>query len=268
MKIRLPKGKLFSSRRYGQYGTYMTWNMLETLALLAQPPSDDKPIWTARTISKAVKMSYQPALLMLERMKKKNWVEWGKDENGKQSWIVTPTGIDALILSLHHHVNFELRPGDPVTPTIQKIVFRARRVLKKLKFYGWQDIQARECLINYRIEKIEWAISKAERKIVENKGAYTRALIENGNMDERRCRVYVMRACPDINEGLLEMVVKEALRTSDPFEAVQKTIRILKGHMGKPDKDLNKRDLEEVMFALYKYGKVKSSARALQRFAG
>jgi DNA-binding MarR family transcriptional regulator len=268
MKQRLPKGKLFSSRRYGRYGNYVTWNMMEALAILSQPPSDKSIAWTSKSIAEAVKMAKQPALLMLERMKEKGWVEWGKNENNKRSWVVTPTGTDALYRELHRHMNFEMNAGDQIAPKLLGLVNRGYRMLHKLKSYGWSDIQARECLINFKIEKIEWAVYKAERKVVENKGAYARALIENGNMDERRCRVYVQKTCPDMDEALVEMIVKESLRSSNPFKTVRIIMPILKGYMGKPDRDLRKRDLEEILFVLYKRKKIESSERVLHRFAG
>ena len=267
VRDRLPKGKLFSPRIYGKYGNYITWNMLKALATLAQPPSDNKPVWTSRSISTAVDMAHQPALLMLGRMKKMGWVEWGKDDNGKQAWVVTSKGIENLIKETHRRVNFEFNEGEPLTPAVYKIILRGMRILKTLKFYGWTDIQARECMINYSVNKIEWAIGKAERRVVKNKGAYVRALVTQGNMEERRSRIYLMKCIPNAKESILDMVLREALGTAEPFKSARLIVPLLR-NTGKAECDLNKNDVEEVMFALYKRRKVKASARRLIRFCG
>jgi len=257
---RLPKGRLFSSRRYGRYGNYITWKMLKALAILMKPPSDKTPQWTSRKIGQEVEMAQQSALLMLERMKKKNWVEWDRDGHGRQAWVITPLGRTVTMQELHRRINFEVAKHQPECLAAIHYVERGIMALKKLKFFGWYDIQARECLINYQIHRIEWGIAKAERRLVENKGAYARVLIEQGNQNERRCRVYVQRVAPDMPENTRETLVKESLRMANPFRSAVWTVTCLTdGH--KSTQDLTPNDVGNALFDLCKLGKIKHKPR-------
>jgi len=215
----LPKGRLFSSRRYGPYGSYVTWKMLKMLALLYQPDSSTRPPWTARRLAKETNMSYQGMIRLLERCKKKRWVEYDRDALGRRAWAVTMDGMSNLNREINRRMVFEISKKKTLAETTIQIVDRGIRALAILKNAGFTDIQARESLINHSIRRIEWAIGQAERRVVRNLGAYLWSLIKNGDQQERRCRVYIERAYSGFTEWVRDSIVKEALRTTKPFRS-------------------------------------------------
>lgn len=254
----LPKGRLFSSRRYGRYGNYMTWKLLKTLAILAMPDSERRKAWTSKLLAKEVGMSNYRMLRLLERAKKKGWVEWGKDAFGRRSWVLLESGMATLHKELHRKVAFALGKNKTLSENLIKIVNRAMKILKYLKSSGFRDIQARETLINFPIRKIEWAIRTVEKRwwAVHDKGKYLWNLINYGNQNERRCRVFLMRVAHGMSPESREEIVKQAMRTTRPFFSASLIFEYLRGRR-KSLWEIVPDDVGEVTFALYRMGKIR-----------
>ncbi len=194
--------------------------MLHTMAILAEPISEHSKPHTSTSLAKQVKMSNQGMLRLLERAKKMNWCEWGKDALGRRSWTITDLGFNKTFHNLQFRVKFRVGKKTIVSELMLKIVKRAMGALKKLLKAGFSDIQAREELIRYELGKIEWAIRMTEpRQGVENKGAYMRTLIEKGHWQQRRCRAWVEKAHPTCPDTVVNEVVREACRTDKPLNS-------------------------------------------------
>lgn len=253
----LPKGRLFSSRRYGQYGNYVTWKLLKTLALLYQIDSSTRLPWTAKRLAEEAGMSYQGMLRLLERAKDKGWTKYDKDALGRKAWVITADGAATLNKELHRRMVFEVSKKKTLAETTIKIVDRGIRALTALKAAGFTDIQARESLINYNIKRIEWAISASERTVVVKAGAYIWALIKYGDRQERRSRIYLERAYPGFSEEIRTSIVKEALRTTKVFRSTLCIASNLRGWNGKKHGTETLYDVGEACIRCSKMGLIK-----------
>lgn len=223
MPSSLPRGALRSARKRGEYGNYITWNMLQVLSILYVPESEKNEPWTARRLATEVGTAYQSMLLLLGRCKEKGWVKWGRDRFGRRAWIITEEGMAAAWKEVNRRVSFKLKKEQTIAENLIHIVRRAIHVLHRLKDYGFGDVQARETLIRRDIARIEWAIRTARRRRsrVANMGAYISTLIRDGHQQERRCRTYITAVNYDLDEEVKDLIVAKAMQTVDPFSTVR-----------------------------------------------
>jgi predicted transcriptional regulator len=236
----------------------MTWKMVRTLAILYRPDSEDFLPWTCKRLSEEMNMSQKSMQLLLGRLRGKNWVEYAKDAFGRKAWVVTQEGMAGVWKEINRKVCFDLDKGETIAENIIKIADRAIAILERLKHHGFTDVQARESIINYRLEKIEWALRVYDRQRarVNKPGAYIWTLIKYGNQSERRIRVYIKKVNWDLPERIEDMVIKEALRTVKPFATTVLVMKVLGAR--KDYWEITPDDVGEVLFSLYKSGKLKA----------
>lgn len=257
----LPRGALFRHRRRsGSYGSYSTWKVLRALGVLNKTPSDNTPRWTSKSVSQAIGACQDRTVRMLGRLRKRGLVAWTRDLRGRWAWVITTEGRTYLEKEVARKVKFEMRKKDYLSDKLIEIIERAIVAFTKLKKYGWRDVQARECLINFNIDRIEWALEMAERKIVVKHGAYVRSLIENGHQHERRVRTYIYKSANSLKKHVCDEVVHEAMRTEKPFRSAVYLVAALKA-MGKELRDVTPRDVGDACFKLYKAGSLKISKK-------
>ena len=195
-------------------------------------------------------MSYQRALLMLGRMKKKGWVEWGIDGLGQRAWVITSEGFTACYHEIERRVKFKISKKTTLSSYMLKVVDMAIEAFAELKKAGWRDVQAREALINYDIGKITWAIRITKYRVADNPGAYIHSLIKNGHDHRKRCQVYIERSTGCyITPYIKEEVVHEALKTTRPLD----TTKILSREVRR---DTTRKDLDEICTKLWRDGDI------------
>jgi hypothetical protein len=203
-------------------------------------------------------MSQKSMQLLLKRLREKNWVKYDKDAFGNKAWVITQEGMAGVWKEINRKACFELKKGETVAENTIKIADRAIALLDRLKRYAFTDVQARETIINYRLEKVEWALRVYDRQRarVNNPGAYIWTLIKHGNQSERRIRVYIKKVNWDLPERIEDMVIKEALRTMKPFSTTVLVMKVLGAR--KDYWEITPDDVGDVLFSLYKSGKLKA----------
>ena len=253
----LPRGALRRHRqKWGKYGNYITFKMLETLSLLYCPQGENEPAWTSKTLSDAADMAQQPMLLQLGRMKKMGWVEWTKDAFGRKAWIITQSGMLAVDKNLHCRISFEVPKKTTEAQFLIQVVRRAMICLQKLKKAGWTDVQARECLINYPLWKIEKAFRIARNRQVRNLGAYVRRLIEWGDREDAAIGAYVDKTMKEADYTVRNFVVREACRTQNPLTTARTVMLMLYKRFGYSVRACTRRDVNDILFNMVRAGEV------------
>jgi DNA-binding transcriptional regulator GbsR (MarR family) len=252
MRKKLPYGALRSCRRRymdGSYGSYVTWKMLRVFATILANEKEDSNPWTARELAYEVGMSLPGMRRLLARARKNGIVKYGKDKFGRKAWVITSDGFEFLWKEVNRRVRFSIKKNQTVVDDLIKIVLRAMDAIRKLKRYGFKDIEAREILINYSLERVEWALRTAyrQRRVIFNETAYVRSLIRYGDQQERRCRKYISAVNYALDEDVKDFIVKKAMETPKPINAVKLVMKIIKRRV-----DVTTLEIGEIFYNLYR----------------
>lgn len=235
--------------------------MIRAAAVLYTETTESRDPWTSKRIAQAIGMNSQSTLLMLGRLRDKGWVEYDKDPFGRRAWIITSNGMAGVAKELRRRVFYEFGKNETVCENILGIVERAIEVMRRLKGNGFGDIQTRETLINYHLERIEWALRVFDRHHtrVTNPGGYINSLIKNGNQQERRCRAYLQHVNHNLPEKIVDMILYEALRTMKPFRTTVLLMRTLDKR--KDYWAITHDDIGEILYPLYLNKTIKSNGK-------
>lgn len=204
------------------YQRYWTWKMIHILSVMEKPFRDNQTPHSAKELSRLTKISYKGARNIIARLKERDFVEQGKDHEGRQAWLITSGGSQALWNILDRRVrntvrsikkNFELE-------AIQ-IAEKVRKIFEELKAAGWHDLQIRNIIYRVNVHKIERIITFAKKRAKKNLGGYLWSVLTNKHSFNTRIAMYARHENFDMtvmNDDVKKEMVGIAKGLTSPFK--------------------------------------------------
>jgi DNA-binding MarR family transcriptional regulator len=196
--------------------------MIHILSVMEKPFRDNQTPHSAKELSRLTKISYKGVRNIIARMKEREFVEYGKDHEGRMAWIITSKGDQALWNILDRRVRNTYR-------AIKKnyeheailIVEKVNTIFKELKAAGWHDLQIRNIIYRVNVHKIERIIRFSKKRAKKNLGGYLWSVLTNKHSFNTRLAMYARHENFDMTimaDDIKKTMVEAAKGMTSPFK--------------------------------------------------